>query len=241
VRSQPTELEGLYVSPIPEAAAAYTARVVQDIVSRYAVDGVHLDFVRYPNDEFDYSNDALLEFRRYLSPDLLPADARRYDARLRADPLIYTQAFPDRWSAFRRGRMTALMRRLHDAVRTVRPAATVSAAVMPDAAEAAARRLQDWRSWVEAGIIDVVCPMAYTTDSRLFALQIAAARNVAGGLPLWAGIGAYRLSSTQIAENVQTARRLGAGIALFSYDSLTDPPRGTEYLAEVARAAFASQ
>jgi hypothetical protein len=58
---------------------------------------------------------------------------------------------------------------------------------------------------------------------------------------VWAGIGAYRLSSDQIVENVQTARRLGAhGIILFSYDSLTGPPHGTEYLSHIARAAFIS-
>ena len=56
---------------------------------------------------------------------------------------------------------------------------------------------------------------------------------------MWAGIGAYRLSSAQIIENVQTARRLGAGgIILFSYDSLTGPPRGQDYLVQVGRAAF---
>jgi uncharacterized lipoprotein YddW (UPF0748 family) len=241
VRAQPGEVEGLYVSPIPEAAAEYTVRVVQDIVTRYGIDGVHFDFVRYPNDEFDYSREALAEFRRYVSADLQPAETRRYDARLAGEPLIYTQAFPDRWRAFRRARMSALMRRLHDAVRAIRPSATISAAVIPDAADAAARRLQDWRTWVEAGFIDVICPMAYTTDGRLFATQIAAAREIVGGRPVWAGIGAYRLSSSQIVENVQVARRLGAGIVLFSYDSLTDPPHGTEYLAEVARAAFTSQ
>src|SRR5213083_1976447 len=48
VRSQPAELEGLYLSPIAEASVDYTAGVVRDIVSRYAMDGVHFDYVRYP-------------------------------------------------------------------------------------------------------------------------------------------------------------------------------------------------
>ena len=63
VRAQPAELEGLYLSPIAEASADYTVGVVRDIASRYAVDGVHLDYVRYPNDDFDYSRDALAAFR----------------------------------------------------------------------------------------------------------------------------------------------------------------------------------
>ena len=112
-------------------------------------------------------------------------------------------------------------------------------AVVPDAANAAARRLQDWRAWIDGGLIDVVCPMAYTTDGEVFASQIAAVKEIAGTHPIWAGIGAYRLSSDQIVDDVQAARRLGAGgIILFSYDSLTAPPHGPEYLAHLARAAF---
>ena len=102
-----------------------------------------------------------------------------------------------------------------------------------------AHRLQDWRGWLRAGLVDVVCPMAYTTDSAVFAAQIAAAREIAGVHGLWAGIGAYRLSSPQIVEHVRTARRLGVGgVILFSYDSLADPARGPNYLSQVGRAAF---
>ena len=131
VRSQPTELEGLYLSPIADASVDYTAGVVRDIVSRYAIDGVHFDYARYPNDEFDYSRDALAAFRRSVMPDVPAADARRYDARLAAEPLTYTAAFPEGWRAFRVARMTALMARLRETVRAVKPETTVSVAVFP--------------------------------------------------------------------------------------------------------------
>jgi uncharacterized lipoprotein YddW (UPF0748 family) len=239
VRGQAAELEGLYLSPVTEASADYTVSVVRDIVTRYAVDGVHLDYVRYPNDEFDYSRDALGAFRLNAVPDLPAADVRRYDARLAAEPFVYTQAFPERWRAFRAARMTALMSRLAGTVRTARPSTTISAAVAPDAADAAVHRLQDWRAWLDQGLVDVICPMAYTTDGGVFSSQIAAAREIAGRRLVWAGIGAYRLSSEQIVENVQAARRLGVdGTVLFSYDSLTSPSHGPDYLASVARAAF---
>jgi uncharacterized lipoprotein YddW (UPF0748 family) len=241
VRGQ-SNAEGLYLSPASDAAVDYTADVVRAIVSRYAVDGVHFDYIRYPSDDFDYSRDALSAFRRTLLRDLQPVEARRLDARVASEPLAYTQTFPDRWRAFRVSRLTGLMQRLREVVKAARPGATVSAAVVPDADEALARRLQNWRAWLDEGLLDVICPMAYTTDSSLFATQIAGVRQAAGAHPVWAGIGAYRLSSDQIIENVQTARRLGAGgVILFSYDSLTGPPHGTGYLSQIARAAFISQ
>jgi uncharacterized lipoprotein YddW (UPF0748 family) len=239
VRGRPAELEGLYLSPIVPGAAEYTAGVVRDIVQRYGIDGVHLDYMRYPTEDFDYSRDALAGFRDAVAADLSPADRRQYDRRLTGEPLIYTQAFPERWRAFRSNQLTNLVLKVREAVKTLKPTATISAAVMPDLAEAWSRHLQDWKTWLERDLIDVVCPMAYTTDAATFVAQVTAARSAAGRHPLWAGIGAYQLSSTRIVENVQAARRLGVGgIILFSYDSLTGPTRGPEYLSEVGRAAF---
>jgi uncharacterized lipoprotein YddW (UPF0748 family) len=238
VRAQPNTLEGLYLSPT-DGASQYTADVVRDIVQRYAVDGVHLDYLRYPGGDFDYGRDTLAAFRRGVLADLPTADQRTYDARLAREPFIYTEAFPERWRTFRTDRLTHMLEAVRDAVKQVRPSAILSAAVVPDSIEAAGHFLQDWRSWLDHDLLDVVCPMAYTTDARLFAAQIAADHAVAGRHPLWAGIGAYRLTSAQIVENVQAARRVGvSGIILFSYDSLAEPARGPEYLSQVGRAAF---
>jgi uncharacterized lipoprotein YddW (UPF0748 family) len=235
-RSRPGEIEGLYLSPIPAAAADYTVAVVRDIVDRYAVDGVHFDYARYPTDDFDYSRNALAAFHANLAPDLTAAGPRLSDEQRANEPTLSTRLFPERWRLFRMARLTDLIGRLKETVRAARPHAVISAAVGPDPVESAARRLQDWRSWLERDLVDVVCPMAYTTDGAVFASQIAAARDLAGRHPVWAGIGAYLLTPRQIADNVSAARRLGVGgIILFSYDSLTNSSRGPDYLAQVGR------
>jgi len=102
--------------------------------------------------------------------------------------------------------------------------------------------LQDWRTWLESGLIDAVCPMAYSPEPDVFARQIAAARGFAGARSVWAGIGAYRLTAAQTIERIRSARQQGAdGIVLFSYDSLADAALTRElYLAQVGRAAFAA-
>lgn len=239
-RGQSAEVEGLYLSPVSSESVAYTTSVVRDIAQRYDIDGVHLDYIRYPTSDFDYGRETLAAFRGSLTADLGIADQRRYDARVTGgEPAVYTQAFPERWRTFRAARLTALLISLQAGVKAVKPAALVSVAVVPDPREAAIGRLQDWRAWLDAGLVDVVCPMAYTTDAGAFAAQIAAAKRIAGSHPLWAGIGAYRLSSELIVEHARTARRLGVeGIILFSYDSLADPARGPGYLSQVGRAAF---
>ena len=83
--------------------------------------------------------------------------------------------------------------------------------------------------------------MAYTTDLRQFEAQVAMARDYAAGRPVWTGIGAYRLSSSETLQFIAASRRVGtSGIALFSYDALIAPPYTASTLADIGRAAFGS-
>jgi uncharacterized lipoprotein YddW (UPF0748 family) len=234
------DVEGLFTSPIIPDAAAHVVSIVDDLVARYPLDGVHLDYIRYPGPEFDYSLSALRLFRDDIEPALTADERRRFDPRSIGDLIALADTYPERWAGFRRARLNALVMRIRTAVKSRRPDVLLSAAVFPDAAEASGRRFQDWRFWVENRWIDVLCPMAYTPELTVFSSQIASAQQLAGGLPVWAGIGAYRLTPTRTIEHIATARRLGAsGVILFSYDSLVQAPRGADTLASIGRAAFA--
>lgn len=239
-RTQASEIEGLYSSPIIPDAAAYTESLVRDLSHRYALDGVHLDYARYPSDRFDYSRPAIREFRTAVRGRLADATRRTLDAQEADDLFAYPDALPEEWRGFRVAKLTALMNRLHATIKRERPEAVVSVAVAPDMRDAYRQRLQDWGGWLDAGLIDAICPMAYTTEPARFAEQIAAAREAAGARAVWAGIGAYRLSPKETIDHILTARRLGAnGILLFSYDSMVNPRQGSaDYLAVVGRGAF---
>ena len=238
-RARSSDVEGLYTSPLHPAAAAHTVSVVADLARRYALDGVHLDYVRYPGADFDYSRTALEEFRHSVLPDLLRQEAAALDAKRKDDVLAYADMFPQRWAAFRRSRLTALVMRMRDAVRRARPTASLSAAVVPDAEQAVTVKLQEWTRWLDTGLLDAACPMAYTPDPVQFDAQIRSAVAAAGTGEIWAGIGAYRLTPDQTVDRIASARRLGAsGVVLFSYDSLVEPAQPVTYLADVGRAAF---
>lgn len=241
-RGESDKVEGLFSSPLQPEAAAYTEHVITDIARRYDLDGIHLDYVRFPNAQFDYSRFAIAEFRAAIRPRISVDARRELDAQEAVDLFAYPDRFPAEWAAFRRERLTALVSFIRQSVRAVRPSAIVTAAVFPDPQEAFDVRLQDWRGWLGSRLVDAVAPMAYTPEPARFAEQIAAVRDIAGGRVVWAGIGAYRLTPAQTIENIQAARRIGtAGFVLFSYDSLTGPnPPAPDYLATVSRAAFAT-
>lgn len=240
-RAHGSIVEGLYTSPLHPAAQDHTAAVIGEIASKYAIDGVHLDYVRFPNDEFDYSPSAMEQFKASVVPDLSERERREAAARAALDPAAYANLFPERWSDFRRSRLTSLVIKIRAAVKAARPGALVSAAVIPDAQQAFDDRLQDWRGWIDQSLLDVLCPMAYTADAAIFQRQIASARAYAGSRPVWAGIGAYQLSPAQTLAHIATAGRLGvAGIILFSYESLAAPPNSAGSVSELGRAAFST-
>ncbi|MBI4475637.1 MAG: family 10 glycosylhydrolase, partial [Acidobacteria bacterium] len=105
-RAHSKRVEGLYVSPVPSLAMKHTASVVTDIVERYAVDGVHLDYIRYPNESFDYSAATLRAFRDHMRRRLNSKDRERYEARLAGNPFVYPDAFPKAFGEFRRASLT---------------------------------------------------------------------------------------------------------------------------------------
>jgi uncharacterized lipoprotein YddW (UPF0748 family) len=238
-RARPDEVEGLYVSPIHPGAAKHVADIVGDLARRYEIDGVHLDYVRYPGEGFDYSRGAIRQFKDMLRPEM-SADERTWaDRRDAIDPLAYPALFPERWHAFRRARLTALVMRVRTTLKAARPGALLSVAVVPDVVEAYASRLQDWRTWLDQSLIDVVCPMAYTKEVDLFTARIAEAQSLAAGKPVWAGVGAYRLSPAETLRHIDAARHLkSAGVILFSYEALIAPPNSRQSFAQLSRAAF---
>ena len=238
-RAHTSVVEGLYTSPLHPAAQDHTAAVIGEIAAKYPVDGVHLDYVRFPNEDFDYSASAMDQFKSAIAPELTDNERREAATREALDPAAYPNLFPARWSDFRRSRLTSLVVKIRTAVKNARPGVTVSAAVIPDAQQAYTSRLQDWRGWIDQSLLDVICPMAYTTEPDTFQTQIASARAYAGSLPVWAGIGAYQLSAAQTLTHIAAANKLGvAGIILFSYESLAAPPNGADSVSELGRAAF---
>ncbi len=202
------DVEGYYLSPAVPAVDEHLESVVRELLKRYPVDGFHLDFVRYPSPDYDYSRPALEGFLRLRGgADMLGAPAKA----------------PAAWDEYRRDVLSVLAARLVAAARAERPAVVVSAAVVPDENQAVSQKYQSWPSWLADGLLDALCPMTYTPDSRIFRTQVEQARSrVRAGQGLWAGIGAYRLSVDGTIEKIRTARESGAsGVVVFSHESFT--------------------
>lgn len=238
------ELEGLYTSPSHPAVKEHLYAVFTDVVEKYDVDGVHFDYVRYPGPDFDFSRTALDRFRAAIEPTLRAEERRLLAGLAETRPLVYVELFPEAWDRFRRDQITDLVERVRAGVKARRQDVMVTAAVFANDEDAYARRFQDWKAWMERGLLDAVCPMAYTPETEVWKRQIAIARGFSFGRAVWAGIGAYRQPPESALEKVALGRRLGVdGFVFFSYGDMvkaTERAPAGDYLARVGREAFAA-
>jgi uncharacterized lipoprotein YddW (UPF0748 family) len=86
---------------------------------------------------------------------------------------------------------------------------------------------QDWKRWIEDGLLEFAVPMAYTLDDRMF-------RYIAEGFAsgprsdrIWIGHGTWLFAKRPegALEQLEMARSAGArGEVLFSYDSIAEAP-----------------
>jgi len=240
------ELEGIYTGPANPKVRQHIYDIWMDILKNYDVDGLHFDYVRLASPDFDYSRTSLEQFRKWLEPKVSAAEWRQLGQTLKQNPLSAAETYPDKFADFQREQVTMLVDRIYRGVKRRKPNVTVSAAVFANDENAYTRRFQDWRRWLLMGILDVACPMAYSTDTAVFRKQVEIATTSAhsAGRKVWAGIGAYRLPVESTVEKINVARGLGAdGIVIFSYDFTAKPSElnpGGAYLERVRRAAFDS-
>ena len=180
--------------------------VVRDIAQRYAVDGIHLDYVRYP--ERATSTTAATRSRR--SAASVAPDARRrrpaaLDARRRGDPLAYHATRSRSAGApSARSRLTALVTRCARRSRRRGRRRWSASRSRPTRAKPSSTGCRTGAAGSTAGCIDVDLPDGlHAPTRRVFAdADRRGARSSPAITPVWAGIGAYRLSPTQIVDNI---------------------------------------
>ncbi|MBI3911827.1 MAG: family 10 glycosylhydrolase [Armatimonadetes bacterium] len=187
--------------------------VMLEMVRKYDVDGIHFDYIRYPDDphyDFDYGPVSRREFEKSRGQAVA-----NWPENVISGPL--KTAYED-WE---RQNINHLVQRVYTATKRLKPWVQVSAAVWRNHRRYRAAVKQDWPLWVEQGWLDFVVPMDYTPDPETFTAAVEAQVALTRGrIPLLAGIGSYLQPSAQgVVRQVEIAREQGAaGFVLFAYN-----------------------
>lgn len=217
----PMPLSSHYVSLSPgnPDVHQYLINLVTDIITRYPVDGVHFDYIRYPEGSVanGFSHDSV-SVARFNSPEGNP--------------------FKLDWRDWQREQLTEFVARMYNAIQVVNPDLKMSAAVIGNYRENAWNAynevFQDPRRWSELGKIDFIAPMIYwprSAGKNGFLILAQDYRSI-GTVDrfLIPGIGSYRYNTTEppytwdetIGEIDDLRRHRFAGMAFFGSRSLQD-------------------
>ena len=218
--SGPMQLNSSYLCANP-AFSAVTDRVVAvctDLLSRYALDGLHFDYIRY--DAYTYSYD--------------PVSNQAYAAAQAAEPGLTREEW-------QRRQVTNLIARVRAESLPHRPQAHLTAAVWPcyqyDPAwnwpywstnsDGYHGHYQDSQGWARSGLLDGIMPMLYSVSFHDYPDRYKAmVQNFvqgSGSGAVIAGIQPDYTSFSDIAWRIEAARDNGAkGEAFLSYHVLWD-------------------
>ena len=203
-----------WLDPAVPEVRTYLVNAVREMAVNYKVDGVHLDFVRYP------------DFAMSLGPTV-KASFEKASGRRAADwpEDVKSGALRASFMRWRADQVTDFVQTARRMLKRDAPGKMLTAAVFgkyPSCLDAVG---QDWESWINIGLVDYVTPMNYTEDMGKYNEWVGQqARTRKQAMKIVSGIGVTaaesRLDSAQVIDQIQASRRAGcAGFALFDLDT----------------------
>lgn len=210
-----------FLDPSQESTAELIASVAREITTHYDIDGIHLDYIRYP--------------------EMLPAPRNAYIAQ------------------WRRDKITAIVRKVHDAVKAEKPWVKISCSPIGKYSDltrfssnnwnARDRVSQDAQLWLRLGLMDQLYPMIYFRGNNFYPFAADWAEN-AYGKSVAAGLGTYFLDSQNSGQNtwkledigreMLVSRRLGLGTAHFRSRYFTENINGIYDFSSLVYAPYPS-
>lgn len=207
-RRQPLR-DDFYVilNPCLPEVRAYLRDVVREVVTRYAVDGVHLDYIRFA---WDTTPDAKSHY---------PRDRRTLEL-FRKETGRDPDADPERWDVWRATQVSRVVTAIRAMLSREAPGASLTAAVHHDPTSAYRSYLQNGGYWLARGWVDALVPMLYSREMSAIDAGLDAYERLAPGGRIVPGLGIYKLDAATMRRQLAHCLARGGEFALFSYTSL---------------------
>ena len=201
-----------WLCPSSPLNAALEREALVEVARNYPVDGIHFDYIRYPDGRHCFCPPCRERFESSTGCPVAdwPADVQPKGARREA------------WIKWCQENINTVVRTTSEEVRKVRPGIKVSAAVFRQWDQDSRTVMQDWKLWCDRGWLDFVCPMDYTESETGYDSWIRQQKAWAGPAGLIPGIG-ITSSRTTLAPDatvrqIEITRRYDTrGFILFNY------------------------
>jgi uncharacterized lipoprotein YddW (UPF0748 family) len=203
-----------FLNPVQPEVRDFVSAIYKELLQSYNVDGLHLDYIRYP-DAGDYTNDFGYD----------PYTRNLFKQKHGVDPLDLHPG-DELWSAWvllRTKTINEFVYRISDEAREIKPDIRVSAAVWPNYTDGPVFMHQEPKDWMAKNEMDQLFPMSYHPDASSVAGDALNSVTLAGGKALIViGVGTnLGLSNEMLLQQIKQSVDVGAsGTALFEFESL---------------------
>ncbi len=208
-----------FLDPANPEARQYLLQLLDEIVSRYQVDGLQLDYIRYPFQDpsaertYGYGMAARQQFQQLTGVD--PTQIRPRD-----------RVLWQKWTQFRTQQIDSFVALVSHRLRQKHPNLIMSVAVFPLSEHDRIHKLQQhWELWASRGDIDLVVPMTYALDTHRFnnLSQPWITSTKLGSALVLPGIRLLNLPVSVAIDQIQHSRDLPAsGYSLFAVENLSN-------------------
>ena len=208
-----------FFDPANPELRQYLLKLYEEIVTRYKVDGLQLDYIRYPFQDpvagrsYGYGKAARAQFQQLTGVD--PVNITPIQGELW-----------QKWTTFRTEQVDSFVAQVSQELRQKRPNLILSVAVFPlPEAERIQKIQQHWEVWARRGDIDLIVPMTYAQDTFRFQklAQPWIASTQLGSTLLVPGIRLLSLPTIGAFDQLQLVRDLPvSGYALFAAENLNN-------------------
>ncbi|MCF7740532.1 MAG: family 10 glycosylhydrolase [Candidatus Marinimicrobia bacterium] len=210
-------IEGRFLSPAAIKVRQLYQKIVQELIDNYPINGIHLDYIRFPSPNYGYHPFVREKFRSMTGIDPLYIDNSDL-----LEEFTDIQETKQKWKDFRCNQIDSLIGNLAKITKKYQHI-QLSAAVKPDPVEARNKYFQDWEEWLRKGLIDFVVAMNYTSDNQEFGRIVKHIKKRQIKDKVWMGIGTYNqnpvMTDRQFNLCIQDNYK---GVVFFSYKSLID-------------------
>jgi len=211
-------IEGYFLDPQSIDINKYLLNVLMEVADKYLINGIHLDYFRYPDVEYSFTAESRTNFRmeHFLDPLNLYRDPEKFASTYGYG--VFQQGDKE-YRQFLSEVISNYLNRICQQVKTKRKDLELSVAVKPDPVEAKYRYFQDWQNWILNDYCDYVVLMNYRTGWNDFNAVLNQLQDAPERGKIIMGISAYNQNETAVQKRLQAVRRAGfGGFALFSYN-----------------------
>ncbi|MBD1814847.1 family 10 glycosylhydrolase [Microcoleus vaginatus] len=212
-----------YLDPANPEARNYLLRIVSEIANNYKVDGVQLDYIRYPfqddnaNFTYGYGIAARQQFRQLTGADPVNISPR--------DGSLWRQ-----WVEFKTNQINTFVAEVSQLLRQNYPRTILSVAVFPHPESQRIYKIQqNWEVWARQGIVDLIVPMTYALDTnRLERItEPLVKEQMLGSALISPSVKLLTLPQVVAIDQIQALRDLPTGgYAIFAVESISSAMQG---------------